>query len=400
MRRIAFNVAGLGVRRAELFPTPENALSRPDEPLRRLQAGRRGLIALTLTGFGLPGLGSSGGLRSWASVIHARPRVRLLQEAERADRRRSDLGDGRQRKSYLYVQDCIDVMLLAVEKAGAAQPPQPGPRRFCHRRRFAELDLRHLKLSPRALQGGTRGWIGDSPFILWTRSARAPWAGSHASLSARGSSARSSSCRQHWPWRARAERRHAAFATYKNVLVTGASRGLGLELARSLARAGAHLALAARDYDALVRAAEDVRAARANDKQRVMAWHADLSRDEDVERLAEGCLKGLGRIDALVNNAAVQGPIGALERVETDAARHIQVTCRPTACSSCAAACARRERQDRQPLGRRRRPLRARSERLRGVQVRAGAVERDARPRATRKRDRVNAVETGASTHA
>jgi len=106
-----------------------------------------------------------------------------------------------------------------------------------------------------------------------------------------------------------------------NVLVTGASRGLGLEIARQLAANGAHLALAARDYDALARAAEDVRAARANEKQRVMAWHADLSRDEDVERLAEGCLKGLGRVDALVNNAAVQGPIGALERVQHDAWR-------------------------------------------------------------------------------
>lgn len=97
------------------------------------------------------------------------------------------------------------------------------------------------------------------------------------------------------------------------VLVTGASRGLGQEAALQLARAGAHLALVARDADALFLAADEAARARADAGQRIRVVSADLTRDEDVRRLVEACLEGLGRVDALVNNAAVQGPIGPFE---------------------------------------------------------------------------------------
>ena len=53
-------------------------------------------------------------------AVHARARLRLLQEAAGQPARIDVLGNGKQCKSYLYVQDCIDAMLLAIEKSRRA----------------------------------------------------------------------------------------------------------------------------------------------------------------------------------------------------------------------------------------------------------------------------------------
>ena len=84
-------------------------------------------------------------------------------------------------------------------------------------------------------------------------------------------------------------------------LVTGASRGLGLEVARAYAQGGAKLVIAARNQSDLDAAATEL----ARQTQ-VVALALDVS--QDAERLVEAGLERFGRIDVLVNNASELGP--------------------------------------------------------------------------------------------
>jgi NAD(P)-dependent dehydrogenase (short-subunit alcohol dehydrogenase family) len=86
-------------------------------------------------------------------------------------------------------------------------------------------------------------------------------------------------------------------------LVTGASRGLGLEIARLLARQGSRLILTARGADALERAADELRA-----HTNVLALPGDVADPAHAARLVRQGLHRYGHIDALVNNASTIGP--------------------------------------------------------------------------------------------
>jgi UDP-glucose 4-epimerase len=78
------------------------------------------------------------------------------------------LGDGSQRKSYLYVQDCIDAILLALENATArVNIFNLGTDEYCRVAESIAWICAHLKVNPQIHYGaGDRGWIGDNPFIF------------------------------------------------------------------------------------------------------------------------------------------------------------------------------------------------------------------------------------------
>ena len=106
--------------------------------------------------------------------------------------------------------------------------------------------------------------------------------------------------------------------TGKTALVTGGSRGLGLQLAHALGEAGAKIMLSSRKASDLEEAAADLQAAGIDAR-----WiAADCAKEDDIRRLADETLERLGHVDILVNNAgaawgapAEDHPVDAWDKV-------------------------------------------------------------------------------------
>lgn len=86
----------------------------------------------------------------------------------------------------------------------------------------------------------------------------------------------------------------------KVCVVTGAAGGIGIEIARELARVGAKVALLDRDEAGVTKAAADI----AESGARALGIGCDITDKASVERAADSVARELGRCDVLVNNAA------------------------------------------------------------------------------------------------
>jgi len=104
----------------------------------------------------------------------------------------------------------------------------------------------------------------------------------------------------------------------KTALVTGGSRGLGLQMAQALGEAGARVMLSSRKADDLEQACAELQAAGIDAR-----WiAADCAREDDIQRLASETLQRMGDVDILVNNAgatwgapAEDHPLAAWDKV-------------------------------------------------------------------------------------
>jgi NAD(P)-dependent dehydrogenase (short-subunit alcohol dehydrogenase family) len=102
----------------------------------------------------------------------------------------------------------------------------------------------------------------------------------------------------------------------RTALITGASHGLGLEIARAyLDEGAAGICICGRDPGALECALAELNE-RAGPGQRVLGDVADVSRHEDVSRLVELAITGLGEVTILVSNAGVYGPKGGIDQTD------------------------------------------------------------------------------------
>jgi len=167
-RRIAFASTGSIYGEASVIPTPEHSPFPVQTSLYGAsKLAGEGLIQAYCEGFGF---------QSWifrfVSILGERythGHVFDFYRSLRADPSRLRvLGNGRQRKSYLYVQDCIDAILVALDRATEkVNVLNLGTEECCEVNDSIEWIIRALGVSPILdYTGGDRGWIGDNPFIF------------------------------------------------------------------------------------------------------------------------------------------------------------------------------------------------------------------------------------------
>lgn len=98
-------------------------------------------------------------------------------------------------------------------------------------------------------------------------------------------------------------------------IITGASHGLGFEIARAYIAAGAGLTVCARDESALERAVAALKSECRPD-QKIVAVPADVSQESDVDRVIGLALDTFPAVQVLVNNAGIYGPKGAVDEID------------------------------------------------------------------------------------
>jgi UDP-glucose 4-epimerase len=169
VRRIVFSSTGSVYGEPDVVPTPETAPFPVQTSLYGAsKVAGEGLIAAYAHGFGF-----SATIFRFVSLLGERythGHVIDFYRQLRADPTRLEvLGDGRQEKSYLYVKDCVDAMMTAVEhqdEAAGAEIYNLGTDATVVVDESVALITAHLGLDPVIQKaGGRRGWAGDSPLI-------------------------------------------------------------------------------------------------------------------------------------------------------------------------------------------------------------------------------------------
>jgi UDP-glucose 4-epimerase len=168
IRRIAFSSTGSVYGEPERFPTPESA----PFPVQTSLYGASKLAGEALIQAYCEGFGFQGYIFRFVSILGDRYTHGHVFDFYKAMLRDPGelcvLGDGQQRKSYLYVQDCLDAMLLAMDRAAdKVNIFNLGTDEYCQVNDSIGWITEHLGMSPRrSYTGGERGWVGDSPFIF------------------------------------------------------------------------------------------------------------------------------------------------------------------------------------------------------------------------------------------
>ncbi len=173
IKRIAFSSTGSVYGEAEIIPTPEN---HPFPVQTSLYAASKlageGFIHAYCEGYGFEGY-----IFRFVSILgerytHGHVLDFYKQLLAHPDRLKV-LGDGTQRKSYLYIGDCLDAMLHVVNRTTARQAGHNvetynlGTDEYVEVNESVKFICRALGVKPELeYTGGNKGWVGDNPFIF------------------------------------------------------------------------------------------------------------------------------------------------------------------------------------------------------------------------------------------
>jgi UDP-glucose 4-epimerase len=167
VRRLVFASTGSIYGEATVIPTPESA----PFPVQTSLYGASKLAGEGLIQAYCEGFGFQAWIFRFVSILGERythGHVFDFYKSLKADPTRLRvLGDGRQRKSYLYIQDCLDAMFIALSRAGGnVNIFNLGTDEYCVVNDSIGWISERLGVSPvLEYTGGDRGWIGDNPFI-------------------------------------------------------------------------------------------------------------------------------------------------------------------------------------------------------------------------------------------
>lgn len=168
VRRIAFASTGSVYGEPEVFPTPEDA----PFPMQTSLYGASKLAGEALISAYCAAFGFQGFIFRFVSILgerYSHGHVFDFYESLRSNPRELRvLGDGHQRKSYLYVADCVDAMLTAIARAtDSVNIFNLGTDEYCEVNESIGWITDRLGVSPAlTYTGGIRGWVGDSPVIF------------------------------------------------------------------------------------------------------------------------------------------------------------------------------------------------------------------------------------------
>jgi UDP-glucose 4-epimerase len=165
---IAFASTGSVYGETDVIPTPEDVPFPVQTSLYGAsKLAGEGLVAAYVEGFGM-----RGHIFRFVSILGERyTHGHVFDFVHQLAKNREALhilGNGLQRKSYLYVQDCVEAMLTVVAKAEAQLNIfNLGTDEYCQVKESAAWIAARLGLDPSfSFGGGDRGWIGDVPFIF------------------------------------------------------------------------------------------------------------------------------------------------------------------------------------------------------------------------------------------
>ena len=166
--RIAFSSTGSVYGEAAEIPTPENC----PFPVQTSLYGASKLAAESLISAYCEGFNFQAWIFRFVSVLGERYShghvYDFCKQLKANPTSLTVLGDGTQRKSYLYVRDCVEAVALAISKAsGRVNVLNLGTDGYCKLSESISWIVHKLGVNPEIrYSGGDRGWIGDNPFIF------------------------------------------------------------------------------------------------------------------------------------------------------------------------------------------------------------------------------------------